>query len=296
MKVKITSHLKPLLHHAGIAKQYSIQHEEKHAGTYNDPLMEDQHEVTKGLIHKYPNRALIKVNYLCAAHCRFCTRIRQIGNPAGTLSEADIKNIIRYLKDHPEIEDVILSGGDPLITPQRTQDLLEKIKHIKSVKVLRIGTRLPLQSPKSIFTKAMQPLFGLIREIKKDRPFYLLLHVEHPNELVKTALSSIRHLQQKTNAIFLSQSVLLKGINTDLQTLILLFKTLYFNGVTPYYLYHCDKVTGLEHFQEDLNKEIELMRQLRAELSGIACPLFVVDIENGYGKHPVDLGLLGDFR
>jgi len=116
-----------------IAKQYVKTAAETNFEDYNDPLMEDSHEVVKGLVHKYKNRALIKVSYQCAAHCRFCTRIRQIGRPEGTLSDDNITDITAYLRQHPEIEDVILSGGDPLVTPKLTINLLEQLQDIASV-------------------------------------------------------------------------------------------------------------------------------------------------------------------
>lgn len=291
MKEKLTPYLRKLSDLESIRKQYIIQGNEPEDVVYNDPLMEDSHEVVKGLIHKYRNRALIKVSYLCAAHCRFCTRIRQIGNPAGTLKEEDIQAIIQYLKEHPEIEDVILSGGDPFLSPKITNRLLELISEIDSVKVIRIGTRLPLQAPDSFQSESIRSTLGLIRKIKSHKPFYILLHVEHPDELTAESAEAIKKIQQKTSAVILSQTVFLEGINVDYDILHRLFRELYFLGVIPYYLYHCDKVAGLERFEGDLEKETEIVKKLKRELSGIACPLFIVDIENGYGKLPVDLGM-----
>lgn len=292
MKEKLTPYLRKLSRLESIQKQYVVQEGAYTGREYNDPLMEDSHEVVKGLIHKYRNRALIKVNYLCAAHCRFCTRIRQIGNPAGTLKEGEPELIIQYLQEHPEIEDVILSGGDPLLSPAVTSRLLELLLQLDSVKVIRIGTRLALQSPASLQAQSIQSTLNLIAEVRKQKPFYLLLHVEHPDELTEEAVEAIKMMQQRTGAILLSQTVFLEGINIDFDILYRLFRSLYFIGVTPYYLYHCDKVAGLENFEGDMEKEIAIVRRLRSELSGIACPLFIVDIENGYGKLPVDLGLM----
>jgi lysine 2,3-aminomutase len=292
MKEKLTPYLKAISHKESIAKQYLINSTEIGFHDYNDPLMEDAHEVVKGLIHKYKNRALIKVSYLCAAHCRFCTRIRQIGNPEGELQKDDIINIVNYLIEHPEIEDVILSGGDPFLTPKKTAILLEEINKIESVKVLRIGTRLPLQSPKSFNSKSISQLLDVIDKISINKPFYILLHAEHPDELTKEAIASINIIRKKTRTILLSQTVFLEGINIDLDILYSLFKKLYFVGVTPYYIYHCDSVNGLEHFVGDIEVEKEIMRRLRDTLSGIACPTFVADLENEYGKYPFDLEII----
>lgn len=292
MKEKLTTYLKKLSHKESIAKQYFIKPEEVDFQNYNDPLMEDTHEMVKGLVHKYENRALIKVSYLCAAHCRFCTRIRQIGNHEGTLKEGDILNIITCLKEHPEIEDVILSGGDPFLTPKITESLLEKIDAIDSVKVIRIGTRLPLQSPKSFESKPILKLLSIINKMSIKKPFYILLHVEHPDELTKEALAVIKTIKQKTATVLLSQTVFLKGINIDFDILHLLFKQLYFSNITPYYIYHCDSVKGLEQFVGNIEVEKEIMRKLRKKLSGISCPTFIADLENEYGKYPFDLEMV----
>lgn len=292
MNEKLTPYLKALSHKVGIAKQYIKNTEEAFFEDYNDPLMEDAHEMVKGLIHKYKNRALIKVSYLCAAHCRFCTRIRQIGNPNVDLQEEDIKNIVNYLKDHPEIEDVILSGGDPFLTPKKTTILLEEINKISSIKVLRIGTRMPLQSPKSFESKSILKLLDIINKISIHKPFYILLHIEHPDELTKEAIASINIIKRKTASVLLSQTVFLEGINIDFDILYSLFTKLYFSGITPYYIYHCDSVNGLEQYVGNIELEKEIMRRLRDTLSGIAYPTFVADLENEYGKYPFDLEII----
>jgi lysine 2,3-aminomutase len=268
-----------------IRKQYLVSEHEIPV-EYSDPLMEDKHEVVKGLIHKYPNRALMKVSYQCASHCRFCTRIRQIGDPAGTLHEKDIENIVSYLDQNPQIDDVILSGGDPMYTPSITQFLLEKLKDITSVKVIRIGTRMPFQSPLSFNSKLVLNLLTLIDEIGQTKPFYILVHIEHPDELTAETRKVITQLRA-LKVTLLSQTVFLKDINDNFETLFNMFKELYHLGIQPYYLYHCDHVKGLEHFEGDLKKEKEIAVKLREHLSGIACPLFVEDVENGYGKIPV---------
>lgn len=286
MKEKITPFLKQRLHDPAIAQQYIAHPVDFIRSDYNDPLMEDTHEMVKGLIHKYPNRALIKVSYQCAAHCRFCTRIRQIGQPSGTLSEMEIENVLDYLYHHPEIDDVILSGGDPLYTPKITSALLKKLSQLETVKVIRIGTRLPLQSPSSFDTGTMTDLLALIDETGKQKPLHMLLHVEHPSELNSETEAVISKLRMLKITLF-SQTVFLKNINDDVDILERLFKRLYHLGVLPYYLYHCDAVQGLEHFRGNIEEEKLIATELRKRLSGLACPLFVEDIEDGYGKIPV---------
>ncbi len=292
MKEKLTPYLKKLSHKAGIARQYLTNPAGEAAANYNDPLLEDQHEVVKGLIHKYHNRALIKVSYLCAAHCRFCTRIRQIGNPEGTLQKEDVENIVDYISAHSEIDDVILSGGDPFLSPEITGLLIRKISKIQSVKVLRIGTRLALQSPKSMESHAVIKLLDSIRAISMEKAFYILLHVEHPDELTPEAVKALKIIKQRSETVLLSQTVFLKGINIDFDILHTLFTKLYHLSITPYYIYHCDTVKGLEAFAGDIETEKEIMRKLRDALSGIAFPVFVVDLEGGYGKYPIDLEIL----
>ncbi len=142
MTLKITPHIRKNLDKKSFALQYTSR--KSHSTQPNDPLEEDSHEPVKWLIHNYFNRALIKVSYRCASHCRFCTRIRQIGSSEGDLSEGDIENIHRYLSDNKQINDVILSGGDPLYTPKQTEQILIKISNIEHIKIVRIGTRLPL--------------------------------------------------------------------------------------------------------------------------------------------------------
>jgi len=286
MKEKITPYLRGQLHQPGLAAQYLRAPEEDALPAFDDPLMEDAHEPVRGLIHKFPNRALIKVSYRCAAHCRFCTRIRQIGDPAGTLHEADVAPLIRYLADHPGIEDVILSGGDPLVTPAMTATLIRRIREIPSVRVLRIGTRLPLQEPEALRKGQLPALLDLVEETAARMPFYLLLHVNHPGELTPEAREAILSLRARRVSL-LSQTVLLKAINDQADTLIGLCRELYHLGVHPYYLYRCDAVQGLERFLVDPETERAIYRQMRAALSGIACPLLVEDLAGGYGKKPI---------
>jgi lysine 2,3-aminomutase len=286
MKEKITPYLRAFLDLPGIAGQYLRTSVEDSLDGFDDPLMEDSHEPVRGLIHKYPNRALIKVSYRCAAHCRFCTRIRQIGDPAGTLHEEDVAPLIRYLSEHPEIEDVILSGGDPLVTPAMTATLIRRIREIPSVKVLRIGTRLPLQAPEALRKGQLPALLDLVEESASRMPFYLLLHVNHPGELTPEAREAILSLRSR-KVTLLSQTVLLKTINDQPDTMIRLCRELYHLGVTPYYLYRCDAVQGLERFLVDPETERAIYREMRAALSGIACPLLVEDVAGGYGKKPI---------
>ena len=281
MKEKYTPYLKKQFSNPSIAAQYLVKDTDPVDG-FNDPLHEDSNEPVKGLIHKYHNRALIKVSYKCAAHCRFCTRVRQIGTGGEIYS---IRHIIDYLKSHTEITDVILSGGDPFYTPKQTVVLLSEIEKIDSVKAIRIGTRLPVHNPVSFNSPLVIDVLNKICETKKH--FIVLIHVEHPDELTEETLSVIKHIKQ-TGATVLSQTVFLHGINNDVEILRSLFEKLYWNGVIPYYIYRCDYVKGLEQYVCDINQEVEIMTELRKTLSGVAYPTYIVDVE-GTGKIPVPL-------
>jgi lysine 2,3-aminomutase len=303
MKEKVTPYIKELLGYEAIKAQYAVSGcEPANGGAYTDPLMEDSHEVVKGLVHKYPNRALIKVSYQCAAHCRFCTRIRQIGDPAGTLTTGDIAAITGYLLAHPEIDDVILSGGDPFYTSVATRQLLQQLQQVLGIKVLRLGTRLPLQLPSAFASAGILDLLEDIREIGLEKPVYLLLHINHPAELTTEALAVIAQLRRYPVTL-LSQTVFLKAVNDSFEVLYELYTRLYHAGVVPYYLYHCDAVQGIGHFAVPMETERAIVTRLTAALSGIACPTYVIDVGEGYGKIPVPLtfidqegGSLTDFR
>ena len=235
MREKLTPYLRRQAEEKpSIASQYITSELENviNWSPFLDPLEEDTHEVVKGLVHKYENRALIKASLRCAAHCRFCTRYRQIGSTEGDLEKENIANIGNYIKSHPEIDDVILSGGDPLYTPKTTIDLLKSLIEIDSVKVFRVDTRLPVHNPQSFSTPLLKKVVDVIDDIGKDRPFFLLLHFEHPDELTEETLRVVKMLRSK-NATLLSQSVFLKGVNNSVETLERLFKGLYHNGVIP---------------------------------------------------------------
>jgi lysine 2,3-aminomutase len=290
VKEKISPYLRSHMGEEAFRLQYVRAEGETETGS--DPLMEDAHEPVKGLVHKYPNRALIKVSYQCASHCRFCTRIRQIGKPDGTLTADAISAIQAYLTEHPEVEDVILSGGDPLYTPGITEKLLLAICGIPSIKVLRIGTRLPVHLPDAVRHATLAPLLRLISELAALRPFFILVHVNHPDELTPPALAALRRLRD-TGAVVLSQTVFLRGINDCADVLSRLFRNLYHHGVMPYYIYHCDAVRGLERFVVPLETEQRIMTKIHATLSGIAVPRHVLDVEEGYGKLSVPQEFIG---
>ncbi|MDO8429578.1 MAG: radical SAM protein [Candidatus Daviesbacteria bacterium] len=290
MNEKVTPYLRDLaLNNPAIQLQFHRSPEEDALKRFQleDPLEEDKNEVVKGLVHKYSNRALIKVSLRCAAHCRFCTRYRQIGSAEGDLEETDIDNMATYLSSNPQIDDVILSGGDPLYAPKTTINILKKIRDISSIKVFRVGTRLPVHNPSSFESPLLKRTVNLIDEIGEKKPFFMLINFQHPNELTEETLKVVRSLRRR-NITLLSQTVFLKGVNNSVDNLMELFQGLYHNGVIPYYIFRCDYVKGVERFVCDIKEEQEIMTLLRSRLSGIACPTYVVDVP-GHGKIPVPL-------
>lgn len=288
MKERITPHLRrKLAQSAGIARQFVARAEDgaEPLGEL-DPLGEETlHSPVRGLVHKFAGRALIKVSYRCAAHCRFCTRLRQIGSPAGDMTEDQIDAALGYIADHPEIADVILSGGDPLYTPALTERIVQGLQQIATVKVVRIGTRLPLHAPSSVRSAPVRRVFDLLAE--GDFATYILLHVNHPDELDQAALAAVA-MVRKYGFPLLAQTVFLRGVNDDELVLERLFTTLYQHSVIPYYIYRCDEVAGLEQFACDLAVERAIMTSLRKRMAGIALPTYVVDV-TGVGKIPIPL-------
>ena len=220
----------------------------------------------------------------CASYCRFCTRKRRISElKEAQLNNKDIENIINYLKNHTAINEAVFSGGDPFMSPKLLILAINKISRLPQIKIIRIHTRVPVSAPELV----KRELINSLGKIKKQA-LYISLHFEHPVEITPPTIKVIDDLK-KAGAILLSQSVFLTKINDNFETLEELFTKLSELGIRPYYIFHCDPVIGSEHFIVPLKKEVEIMTRLRKELSGIACPTFVIDTPNGSGKIPVPL-------
>lgn len=251
--------------------------------SFLDPLMEDQFVKTRGLVHKYPNRVLIELTLSCASYCRFCTRRRMVSDIKKLmLSEKDIDNMYRYLKSRPDVNEVVISGGDPFTVPTILKYALKKFGELKSITIIRIHTRVPVSNPKLI----KPSFYAALKKVKK--PLYISIHFEHPDEFTKDTLAAVSKLRS-CGATLVSQSVFLKGVNDNYEILYRMFRRLPELGILPYYIYRCDPVAGAEHFIVPFEKELEIMTKLRANLSGIACPTYVIDTPNGSGKIPVPL-------
>lgn len=284
---KITPYLLGLSKNSIAIKKQFIPSEEESKNServFSDPLCEDVFTKTKGLVHKYSSRVLIELTLECAAYCRFCTRKRKVGEiKKGQLTKNDIEAMIKYVKSQPKINEIIFSGGDPFMAPDLLVYSLNEFSKLAQIKILRIHTRVPVSDPESVNNK----IIAAIAKIK-NQPVYLSLHFEHPDEITVSTVHVVNKLRT-AGAILLSQSVFLRGINDDYEVLKKLFNQLVELGVRPYYLYRCDPVVGSEHFIVPFDKEIEIMTKLRKNLSGIACPTYIIDTPNGSGKIPVPL-------
>ena len=233
-----------------------------------------------GLVHRYADRALVLATSACASYCRYCTRKRVACQTDATISAGQLQDIKAYLSAHPEVRDVIVSGGDPLTMPtEALERVLAAIRSVPTVDVLRIGTRCPAVLP-------MRVTEELVAMLRGYHPLYVNTHFNHPVELTAEAAEACTRLADAGIPVG-NQSVLLRGVNDDPQVLEALFRGLVRMRVRPYYLFQCDLVQGTEHFRTPLARGIEVMEYLRGRLSGLAIPLFVVDAPYGGGKIPV---------
>ncbi|MCX7816718.1 MAG: KamA family radical SAM protein [Syntrophales bacterium] len=249
----------------------------------DDPLEERYHMPVPGLLHRYPDRCLIITTNICAVYCRYCNRKRLWKNEKKTITAAQLKEIVQYIREKPGIREVILSGGDPLIMNDEKLDrVLFSIKKISTVEVIRIGSRIPVTLPMRI-TEELTSL------LKKYRPLWFNTQFNNPREITPEAAEACERLVMA--GIPLScQTVLLRGINDNPDTLKELFYNLQRLSVRPYYLFHPEPVKGTRHFQVPLRKGIEIMDKLRREISGLSLPLYVLDTYKG--KIPLSPHLL----
>ncbi|MCU0660858.1 MAG: KamA family radical SAM protein [Myxococcota bacterium] len=246
----------------------------------DDPLEEDHDMAVPGLIHRYPDRALLVSTTTCAMYCRHCTRKRVAGHRESTLSHNRLKAAVAYLEAHPEIHDVIISGGDPLTMPTPALErILKELRSVRSIDIVRIGTRTPVTMPMRITDE-------LVEMLRRYHPLWINTHFNHPTELTTAARAACAKLADAGIPLG-NQSVLLCGVNDDPRIVEQLCRELTRNRVRPYYLFQCDLVRGVEHLRTPLSRGIEIMEYLRGRLSGLAIPTFIVDAPHGGGKVPV---------
>ncbi len=242
----------------------------------SDPLREERDMPVPELVHRYPDRVLLMLNNQCPIICRFCTRKRKIGFP-GIVTRETLRQGIEYIAQHPEIRDVIMSGGDPLLVPDKELErILSALRDISHVEIIRIGTRVPGTLPERITPE-------LCAMLKKYHPLYANLHFNHPDEITPEVERACNRLADAGIPLG-SQTVLLKGVNDDVEIMKKLMLKLLKMRVKPYYLYQADMTLGTDHFRTTVEKGLEIIQGLMGHISGMAVPYFVIDAPGGGGK------------
>ncbi len=245
-----------------------------------DPTADNAHSPLPGLVHRYPDRVLIKPLLICPLYCRFCFRREHVGPEGGLLTERELAAALDYVRARPAIREVILTGGDPLmLSPRRLSALLTALDATPHLDQIRIHTRVPVADPSRISP-------ALLTALRTEKPLYLAIHANHARELSPPAASALRALAAP-GAVLLGQSVLLRGVNDNAAALEALFRAMLRNRVKPYYLHQLDPAPGTAHFHVPISEGLALLSTLRGRLTGIALPTYVQETPNGGGKVPL---------
>jgi lysine 2,3-aminomutase len=273
----------PADEHCPIRLQVIPRVEETHTAPWemSDPCGEDSHSPVPGLVHRYPDRVLFLVTDRCAAYCRYCTRSRLVSNASGYDFHPEFDKQIEYIAQHPEIRDVLLSGGDPLLlSDDKLENLLGRLRAIPHVEFLRIGSRIPTFLPQRITPE-------LCAMLKKFHPLFMSIHSNHPRELTTEVRDALGRLADAGIPLG-NQSVLLKHVNDNAEVMKAHVQKLLMCRVKPYYLYQCDLISGSAHLRVSVRQGIEIMAQLRGHTTGYAVPQYVIDAPGGGGKVPIN--------
>ena len=254
---------------------------QSHPDESADPIGDDAHSPVPGLVHRYPDRVLLKVVQACAVYCRYCFRRARVGPGKGALTGASLAAALDYIRGRGEIWEVILTGGDPLVlSPRRLGEIVRAIAAIEHVKIVRVHTRIPTVAPERITSE-------MVRALKvPGKASYVVLHANHARELTHDARAACARLVD-AGIPMLCQSVLLRGVNDDAQTLGALMRALVECRIKPYYLHHADRAVGTAHLRTGIADGQVIMRALHGRLSGLCQPTYVLDIPGGHGKSPV---------
>jgi lysine 2,3-aminomutase len=245
-----------------------------------DPIGDHAHSPVKGIVHRYPDRVLLKALHACPVYCRFCFRREQVGPGGDVLNDEELEAAIGYIRSNPAIWEVILTGGDPLmLSPRRLGRILDALEAIPHVATLRIHSRVPIAEPARIGP-------ALLAALARRKPLWIAIHANHPRELTDAAKAACKKLV-KVGATLLGQTVLLRGVNDDPAILEALFRAMVAERIKPYYLHHPDLAPGTAHFRLPIAEGQAIMRTLRGRLSGLAQPTYVLDIPGGAGKVPI---------
>jgi lysine 2,3-aminomutase len=273
-----------------IARQFvpSVAETEVAPEELADPIGDEARSPVKGIVHRYPDRVLLKPLHACPVYCRFCFRREKVGPGGEALSGVELEAALAYIRARPEIWEVILTGGDPLmLAPRRLGELVGALDAIGHVGVLRIHSRVPIVDPARVTDE-------LLAALKPGRAaLWFAVHCNHPRELAPETRKALARLAD-AGIPLLGQTVLLAGVNDDVETLDALMRALVTARVKPYYLHHPDLVRGTGHFRVSIERGQALMKALRSRLSGLAQPTYVLDVPGGHGKVPIGPGYLGD--
>jgi lysine 2,3-aminomutase len=246
----------------------------------SDPIGDHRFAPVKGIVHRYPDRVLLKPSLVCPVYCRFCFRREEVGPQGGVLNEAELAAALDYVRARPAIWEVVITGGDPFaLAPRRLRTIVQALDAIAHIGVIRFHTRVPMVAPERVDA-------ALVAALAAATAVYVVVHANHPRELTAAARGACARLLG-AGIPLLSQSVLLKGVNDDAATLEALFRGLVAMRVKPYYLHHLDRAPGTSHFRTGLAAGQALMRALRGRVSGLCQPTYVLDLPGGHGKVPV---------
>jgi lysine 2,3-aminomutase len=284
--VAITPHIASLIDPGNpedpIARQFvpSTSELQSAAEELSDPIGDETHSPLKGIVHRYPDRVLLKPLHACPVYCRFCFRREQVGPGGDALTERELEAALDYIRARPSIWEVIVTGGDPLmLSPRRLGHILDRLEGIAHVANLRIHTRVPMVDPERI-DSSMQAV------LRRQKPLWIAVHANHPNEFAPEAKGALARLTD-AGVTLLGQTVLLRGVNDDPDVLEALFRAMVSARIKPYYLHHPDLAPGTAHFRVPIERGRAIMQSLRGRLSGLAQPTYVLDIPGGAGKVPI---------
>ncbi|HLI13565.1 MAG TPA: lysine-2,3-aminomutase-like protein [Alphaproteobacteria bacterium] len=272
-----------------IARQYvpSARELESSPGESIDPIGDESHSPVKGVVHRYPDRVLLTPILHCPVYCRFCFRRERVGGDVATLTEAELSAALDYVRQHEQIWEVIVTGGDPLmLPPERLRKIVRALDEISHVAVIRFHSRVPVSDPQRVSTK-------LVAALQAKKAVWAAIHCNHPRELAPAAEAACRRLAD-AGIPLLGQTVLLKGINDDVAVMESLLRAMVRNRIKPYYLHHLDLAPGTGHFRTGITEGRAIMRRLRGRVSGLCQPSYVLDIPGGYGKVPIGPDYLRD--
>ena len=256
----------------------------KTPGEADDPLGEDGHSVVPGLVHRYPDRVLFLATGFCSTYCRYCTRSRMVGESGGdyTFSRPQWEEALNYIASHPEVRDVLISGGDALaLGDDKLEWILGQLRAIPNIEFIRIGTKMPAVLPQRITRE-------LVRMLRRYHPIWMSLHFIHPEECTPESAQACARLADAGIPLG-SQTVLLKGVNDEVAIMQRLMHKLLLMRVRPYYLYQCDPISGSSHFRTPISKGLEIIEGLRGHTTGYAVPTYVIDAPGGGGKIPLQV-------